>query len=73
MSEHFKWPPPRKPVPQGPARDRSPPSCAAGANRMARPRDLTRESGRSYSFIYSLLTEYGVTFRPRGGDQRSRR
>ncbi|MFD3996095.1 helix-turn-helix domain-containing protein [Streptomyces sp. NPDC058583] len=40
---------------------------------MARPRDLTRESGRSYSFIYSLLTEYGVTFRPRGGDQRSRR
>ncbi|WP_408058715.1 helix-turn-helix domain-containing protein [Streptomyces zaomyceticus] len=36
-------------------------------------RDLTRESGRSYSFIDSLLTEYGVTFRPRGGDQRSRR
>jgi hypothetical protein len=30
-------------------------------------RTLARETGRSYGFVWNLLTESGVTFRPRGG------
>ncbi|MFJ3946200.1 helix-turn-helix domain-containing protein [Streptomyces griseoaurantiacus] len=30
-------------------------------------RSLMAESGRSYGFVHKLLSEAGVTFRPRGG------
>ncbi|MEU9706732.1 helix-turn-helix domain-containing protein [Streptomyces sp. NPDC047981] len=30
-------------------------------------RDLARQSGRSFSFVCTVLAETGATFRPRGG------
>jgi transposase len=32
-------------------------------------RDMAQQTGRSYGFIYSLLQEGKVKFRPRGGNQ----
>lgn len=34
-------------------------------------RVLARSTGRSYGWVYRLLTEAGVAFRPRGGNEGS--
>ncbi|MCA1706201.1 MAG: transcriptional regulator [Actinobacteria bacterium] len=36
-------------------------------------RDLAASSGRSYGFVHRVLTQAGVTLRPRGGNVRQAR
>ncbi|MFI0219795.1 helix-turn-helix domain-containing protein [Streptomyces lydicus] len=55
----------------GEARTKYAAELAAHYNNNHSIRSLMAESGRSYGFVYKLLKEAGVTFRPRGGVRRT--
>ncbi|MFJ3934140.1 helix-turn-helix domain-containing protein [Streptomyces sp. NPDC090029] len=75
MPDQFTWPlPAGKRLRPGPERERAAADLRQRYEDGKAPiRELIALTGRSYGFVYSLLSESGAVFRPRGADQRSKR
>lgn len=54
----------------GSARDKLAADLARDYDGGASVRSIATSIGRSYGFVYRLLTDYGVALRPRGGPGR---
>ncbi|MCZ0981828.1 helix-turn-helix domain-containing protein [Streptomyces diastatochromogenes] len=69
-----KWPlPKRGRLRPGPQRKHAAADLRRRYDANTSIRGLVRLTGKSYGFVYRLLTEAGTTFRPRGGNHRSKR